>query len=148
MSSLRPRIVAVGTALVGTISIWTAALVFAPEDPLTMHFTDGISVTAAEFNAGLGVFALVEAGVLFVATRRWNASERTRRLLTGGAVAGSLSIVLLVVPAFASLVFDVLVPTSRLGFTVGFLLVPVGVGCTGLGVVFQLLEGSRTETRT
>ncbi|WP_238717388.1 hypothetical protein [Natronorubrum halophilum] len=97
----------------------------------------------------MGVLALVEAGLLILVNSLWDPAEWSRRLLTAGAVAGGLSIVLLVVPMLVAQVFEGLLPgLITTGSGIGLLLVPIGIICSGLGAVVHLVDGFRTETRT
>ncbi|WP_227014865.1 hypothetical protein [Natronorubrum aibiense] len=97
-----------------------------------------------------GLFALVEAGLLALVTRLWDPAEHSRRLLTIGAVAGSLSIVLLVGPLLILWLGDALFGRllsvgdgSALG--IGLVLVPVGLVCSVLGIVLHF--GARLRAR-
>ncbi|MDS0477571.1 hypothetical protein [Natrinema sp. 1APR25-10V2] len=149
MPSLRPRTLAAGTALLGAISLLTAAMLYVsvPENPPGDGFAAGIAAIFAVVCAVAGFIALAEAGLLFLVTRLWNPTARAQRFLTGGAVAGSLSVVLLAVPVLVARSFDVLIPGPPWGLGIGLVLVPVGAVCSALGVVFRLLDGSRTEAR-
>ena len=150
MPSLRPRSIAAATALLGTIGLLTAAMLYVsiPENPPGDGFAAGLTAIFVVVCVITGLLTLVEAGLLFLVTRLWNPTARAQRFLTGGAVAGSLSIVLLVVPVLVARTFDILVPGPAWGPGVGLALVPVGVVCSGLGVVFQVLDSSETEVRT
>ncbi|MFC6769483.1 hypothetical protein [Natrinema soli] len=132
------------------VSLLTAALLFAaiPENPPGDGFAAGLTGIFVLLSVITGVLALVEAGSLYFVTRLQEPSERSRRLLTIGAVAGSLSVLLLVVPVLVARVFDILVPGPAWGPGIGLVLVPIGIACSVLGVVFQLLDGSRTRAGT
>ncbi len=146
-----PRTIAVATALLGTISLVTAALYFTtiPENPRGDGFAAGLIGLFVILYVVMGVLALVEAGLLILVNSLWDPAEWSRRLLTAGAVAGGLSIVLLVVPMLVAQVFEGLLPgLITTGSGIGLLLVPIGIICSGLGAVVHLVDGFRTETRT
>ncbi|WP_374059691.1 hypothetical protein [Natrinema sp. H-ect4] len=146
----RSGTVAAGTAALGVVSLLTAALLFAaiPENPPGDGFAAGLTGIFVLLSVIAGLLALVESGSLYFVTRLREPSERSQRALTIGAVAGSLSILLLVVPVLVARVFNILVPGPAWGPGIGLVLVPIGIGCSMLGVVFQLLDGSRTRART
>ncbi|WP_226040740.1 hypothetical protein [Natrinema sp. DC36] len=132
------------------VSLLTAALLFAaiPENPPGDGFAAGLTGIFVLLSVIAGILALAEAGILYFSIRLREPSERSRRVLTIGAVAGSLSILLLVVPVLVARVFDMLVPGPAWGPGIGLVLVPIGIGCSVLGVVLQLFDGSRTRART
>ncbi len=115
MPSLRPRTLASSTAILGAISLLTAAVLYVsvPENPPGDGFAAGITAIFAAVCVISGLLALAEAGLLFLVTRLWNPTARAQRFLTGGAVAGSLSVVLLAVPVLVTRAFDVLIPGPR-----------------------------------
>ena len=145
----RPRAIAAGTAMLGAISLLTAVLFFEtiPENPPGDGFAAGLTGLFVMLCVIVGLLTLVEAGLLYLVTRFRKPADRPRRLLTLGAVAGSLSIVLLVVPMLVSLVFDLFLPVGSVA-GIGLLLVPIGVIASGLGAVVQLVDEFRTDNRT
>ncbi|WP_226481826.1 hypothetical protein [Natrinema amylolyticum] len=150
MDRPRPRPIAGATALLGVLSLVTAVLYFVtiPEDPPGDGFAAGLVGLFVILCLIVGVLALVEAGLLFLVTRRWDPAERPRRLLTAGAVAGGLSVLLLVVPMLVARVFEVFVPSPvAYGTGLGLLLVPIGIVCSGLGAIIQLVDAVRTDAR-
>ncbi|WP_339103842.1 hypothetical protein [Haloterrigena salinisoli] len=148
MAVYRPRAIAAGTAVLGAISLLTAALYFRtiPENPPGDGFAAGLTGLLVMLCVAVGALTLAEAGLLFLVTRLRDPAELPRRLLTLGAVAGSLSIVLLVVPMLGSLAFDALLPVGSVA-GIGLLFVPIGVLCSGLGVAIQLVDEFRPERR-
>lgn len=148
MSVHRPRAIAAGTAVLGAISLLTAVLFFEtiPDNPPGDGFAAGLTGLFVMLCAIVGVLTIAEAGLLFLVTHFRDPTNLPRRLLTLGAVAGGLSIVLLVVPMLASLVFDLFLPLGSV-VGIGLLLVPIGVIASGLGAVVQLVDEFRSDSR-
>ncbi|WP_229380162.1 hypothetical protein [Haloterrigena salifodinae] len=144
----RPRTIAAGTTVLGAISLLTAALFFEtiPENPPGDGFAAGLTGLFVMLCVIVGLLALVEAGLLYLVARFREPADRPRRLLTLGAVAGGLSIILLVVPMLVSLAFDLFLPVGSVA-GIGLLLVPIGVVFSGLGAVVQLVDEFRTDNR-
>ncbi|WP_135822357.1 hypothetical protein [Halostella litorea] len=149
MPSTVTRSVAAGTALLGAFSLLTAVLLFAtaPDDPSVARLAAGIAVTPAGVCALAGTLALVESAALLLAGRRRNPAERAEWLLAGGAVAGGLSVLLLVTPLLPRVV-DVPTLGPEWGPGVGIALVPIGVVCTAAGVAVRRYGGPRSGTPT
>lgn len=145
-----PRSIAAVTASLGVISLLTAALYFAtmPDPARGDGFGAGLVGLFVILCLGIGVVTLAEAGLLVLVTRLRDPTKRSRQLLTTGAAAGGLSVVLLVVPMLITRVADGLPPgflTSGSG--IGLLLVPVGIGCSGIGAITHLVDEFRAERR-
>ncbi|QLK25210.1 hypothetical protein HYG81_14070 [Natrinema zhouii] len=150
MNRPHPRSIAAATALLGVVSLLTAALYFTtiPEDPPGDGFAAGLVGLFVILCLIIGVLTLAEAGLLFLVTQFWDPADRSQQLLSIGAVAGGLSVVLLVVPMLIAQVVGGLPPAFLTsGSGIGLLLVPVGIGCSGIGAVLHLVDEFRTETR-
>ncbi|WP_255682008.1 hypothetical protein [Natrinema sp. SYSU A 869] len=150
LSRPHPRPIAATTALLGVISLLTAVLYFItiPENPPGSGFAAGLTGLFVMLCILVGTLALIEAGLLFLVTRHWVPAERPRRLLVTGAVAGSLSVILLVIPMLVAWVFEGLVPSFvAYGTGIGLVLVPIGIVCSGLGAILQLVDEVRTDPR-
>jgi|GEM_PF-740220 len=153
MVDFRPRSVALGTALLGVVSLLTAVVLLTtiPEKPPGNGFAAGLTGIFVLLYAVVGLLALVEAGVLGLVTRLWVPAEWPRRLLMGGAAAGGLAVVLLVGPLLvsrlAATLLGRLVPVGN-ALEIGLVLVPVGIGSTALGLALHLVEHVRTRART
>lgn len=145
-----PRSIAAVTALLGVVSLLTAVVYFTtiPENPPGDGFAAGLTGLFVILCLVIGVFTLAEAGFLFLLTQFRDPTERSRQLLSLGAAAGSFSVVLLVVPMLLAQVVGGLPPAVLTsGSGIGLLLVPVGIGCSGIGAGLHLVEEFRSETR-
>ncbi|MFA9501175.1 hypothetical protein ACERIM_00160 [Natrinema sp. H-ect1] len=146
MSQPRSRPIAAITALLAVLSFVTAVLYVEtiPENPPGDGFAAGLTGLFVLLCVVVGVLALAEAGLLFLVDRVREPTERSRQLLTTGAVVGSLSVVVLIVPMLIAHVFDVFVPGYGLG--IGLLLVPIGILCSGVGALAQLVDEVRAKS--
>ncbi|WP_049890611.1 hypothetical protein [Natrinema versiforme] len=145
-----PRTIAAVTAVLGVVSLLTAALYFTtiPENPPGDGFAAGLTGLFVILCLVIGVLTLAEAGLLVLLAQFRDPTERTRQLLSIGAAAGSCSVVLLVVPMLIAQVVGGLPPAVLTsGSGIGLLLVPVGIGCSGIGAVLHLVDEFRTENR-
>ncbi|SEV94536.1 hypothetical protein [Natrinema salifodinae] len=147
MFRLRPRHVAAGTALLGAIGLLSAAFLFTtiPEEPPGDGFAAGLTGIFVLLYGVAGSLALAEAGLLALVTRLWAPTGRPRRLLMAGALAGGLAVVLLVGPVLLVRLFGALVGRpvlwgSEYALGLGLALVPVGIACSGLGVILQFVR--------
>lgn len=145
MNISRHGTIAVVTALLGGVSFATAALLFTsiPDTPPGDGFAAGLTGIFVIVFALIGVLTLGEAGLLVLVTSLWNPAEQSRRLLTTGAVAGSLSVVLLAGPILVGRLSGMLVTGFAWITSVGLLFVQVGIVCSGLGIVFRVVNGPR-----
>ncbi|MFA9415560.1 hypothetical protein [Natrinema sp. HArc-T2] len=154
MVNVRPRRIALGTTLLGVVSLLTAVVLFTtiPETPPGDGFAAGLTGIFVFLYAVAGLLALVEGGLLYLVMRLWDPADWPRRLLTIGAVAGGVSVLLLIGPLLllrlVESLFGRLIPLGNVGLGIGLLLVPIGLVCSVLGLVVQLVDSSSVRTRT
>ncbi|PSQ25743.1 hypothetical protein BRD03_11610 [Halobacteriales archaeon QS_9_68_17] len=137
-----PRFVALATARLGAVGVATAGIVSSrtPETPSG----DGV---AAGLGGILVVCAVAGAGLLCLVERTATPNEWPRRLLTAGAAAGGAVVRLVGQHALttpwaltgSTLVFRVD------GVGMGPALVPVGVACSGIKAVLQVVDTVRAR---
>ncbi|QCS42884.1 hypothetical protein [Natrinema versiforme] len=150
MNRPHPRSITAATVLLGVISLLTAVVYFTtiPDDPPGDGFAAGLTGLFVMLCLIIGTLTLVEAGLLFLLTQFRDPTERSQQLLSIGAGAGSCSVVLLVVPMLIAQVVGGLPPAFLTsGSGIGLLLVPVGIGCSGIGAVLHLVDEFRAGNR-
>ncbi len=149
-----PRIVAIGTAVLGVFALVTAGVTFAtiPENPPGDGFAAGLAGIFVMIYLVAGVLALAEAGLLYLVVQTCTPREWPLRLLTLGAAVGGSAVFLLVSQYALSILWSLTgsyyVLRISSAFSMGLVFVPAGLICTGLGAVLQVVDGIRTETHS
>ncbi|WP_247001285.1 hypothetical protein [Halosolutus gelatinilyticus] len=131
------------------IAVGIALLVILYASPVSNSFATGLGAIFAVGYVITGVLALGEALIYRVITAKRDRSVWTRRLVTAGAVAGSLSVAALVCPFSIAIAGILTGHHFSVGgdylLGIGIWLVPAGVVCSGLGVVLSLVERMRSS---
>lgn len=149
-SQIRPRNIITGTALLGVVGILSGVLVLGIllANPTSDSFATGLGIAFALGYVTTGILALVEAGLLYIVTQKRTPSVWSRRLFTLGASAGGVAVILLValllpvlLGAFAG---EPITVGGDFAFGIGVWLVPIGITCSVLGVLVQVIGGSRS----
>ncbi|KDE58887.1 hypothetical protein EL22_01605 [Halostagnicola sp. A56] len=148
--------IAILASVLGITSIGIAVFMATtlPEKSAVGEFAAGASVLITILYALLGMFVLMEVGLLALLIRRFNSSGWPRRLVTGGVIFGATGTGILILEwilvkfRLTTILYSSIPTEVDYLFVLGLLLVPFSIACSVSGVLLYGLSSIWVEIRS